>query len=125
NIRVYCEKGRIAWRQEEPNYLLVQKENTPLMTYTRGSNYLCESAVRGTRLPAGHPEAFIEAFANIYINAVDTMRAIDEGRKPTELEKDFPTVEDGVKGLAFVKAVVENGFNDNVKWTKIADVFKS
>lgn len=123
NIRVYCEKGRLSWKQEDPNYLFVQKEGTPLMKYTRGSNYLCEAAVRGSRIPAGHPEAFLEAFANIYVNAIDTMRALDEGRKPTELEKDFPTVDDGVKGLAFVKAAVENGFNDDVKWTKIADVY--
>jgi len=125
NIRIYCEKGRLFWKQEIPFYLYVQKEGTPLMIYSTGSNYLCDAAKRATRLPAGHPEAFIEAFANIYTNAVDTMIAVNEGRTPTDLEKDFPTVEDGVKGLAFVKAVVENGFNDNVKWTKIADIFKS
>jgi len=119
NIRIYCEKGRLAWKQEDPNYLWVQKSDTPLMKYTRGSSYLCEAAIRATRLPAGHPEAFLEAFANIYINAIDTMRAIDEEREPTELEKDFPTVDDGVKGMAFIKAVVENGFNDNTKWTKV------
>ncbi len=123
NIRIWCEKGSLAWNQEDPNYLFVRKEGTPLMKYTRASNYLCEAAARGTRLPAGHPEAFLEAFANIYINATDTMRAIDDGKKPTDLEKDFPTVDDGVKGLAFVKAAVENGFNDDVKWTKIKDVY--
>jgi predicted dehydrogenase len=123
NIRIYCEKGRISWIQENPNYLYVQKEGTPIMTYARGNDYLCEAAVHATRLPVGHPEAFIEAFANIYINAANTMRAADEGKKLSEFEKDFPTVEDGVKGLAFVKAAVENGFNDNVKWTKIADVY--
>ncbi|MDD5688292.1 MAG: Gfo/Idh/MocA family oxidoreductase [Elusimicrobia bacterium] len=124
NIRIYCEKGRLYWKQEIPQYLYVQKEGTPLMLYSTGSSYLCEAAKRGTRLPSGHPEAFIEAFANIYINATDTMRAIDAGIRPTELEKDFPTVDDGVNGLSFVKAAVENGFNDKIKWTKIRDVYK-
>jgi predicted dehydrogenase len=124
NIRVYCEKGRVAWNQNDPNRLLVQKEDTPPMEYTRnGGSYLCGAAMRATRLPSGHPEAFIEAFANIYMNATDTMRAVDEKREPTELEQDFPTVEDGIKGLAFVKAAVENGFDDKTKWTKIKDVY--
>lgn len=120
NIRVYGDKGRIAWKQENPNYLLVQKENTPVMTYARkGGGYMCEAAERVSRIPAGHPEAFIEAFANLYVNFADTLTALAEGRKPTALELDFPTVKDGIKGMAFIKAVVENGFNDNVKWTKI------
>jgi len=120
NIRVYCEKGRVAWKQENPNYLLVQKENTPVMTYARkGGGYLCPAADRVSRIPAGHPEAFIEAFANLYVNFADTLCALEEGRKPTELESDFPGIDDGLKGLSFIRAVVDNGFNDAVKWTKL------
>ncbi|MBI4977482.1 MAG: Gfo/Idh/MocA family oxidoreductase [Spirochaetes bacterium] len=120
NIRVYCEKGRIAWKQENPNYLLVQKDDTPVMTYERkGGGYLTPAADRGSRIPVGHPEAFIEAFANLYVNFADTLVALEEGRKPSDLELDFPGVDDGLRGLAFIKAVVDNGFNDNSKWTKI------
>jgi predicted dehydrogenase len=120
NIRVYGDKGRIAWKQENPNYLLVQKENTPVMTYARkGGGYLAPAVERASRIPAGHPEAFIEAFANLYVNYADTLTALAEGRKPTALELDFPTVDDGIKGLSFIKAVVENGFNDKIKWTKL------
>lgn len=120
NIRVYCEKGRLFWKQEDPACLWIQEEGAPLMKMTPGNDYLCEAAKRGTRLPAGHPEAFIEAFANIYVNFADTVLALEAGRKPAALELDFPAVEDGVRGLAFVKAVVENGTNDNKKWTEVS-----
>lgn len=121
NIRVYGEKGRLAWKQENPNYLTVQKENSPLMTYARkGGAYMCAAAERHSRLPAGHPEAFIEAFANLYVNFADTLLALEGGRRPTELEGDFPGMEDGLKGMAFVKAVVHNGFSNTEKWTPVA-----
>jgi predicted dehydrogenase len=120
NIRVYCEKGRLFWKQEDPACLWLQEEGKPLMKLTPGNAYLCKAAMRGTRLPAGHPEAFIEAFANIYVNFADTVLALEAGRKPAALELDFPTVEDGVRGLAFVKAVVENGYNDKKKWTEVS-----
>lgn len=119
NIRVYCEKGRIAWKQELPTLLLVQKEGEPPMTMTPGNDYLCEAAKRAGRIPPGHPEAFLEAFANIYLNAAKTIRKIDAGQKPDEYDLDFPTVSDGVKGLAFIDAVVKNGFDDATKWTKV------
>jgi hypothetical protein len=76
---------------------------------------LCDAAQRATRLPPGHPEAFIEAFANIYANATDAMRAKILGREPDELVLDFPTVIDGARGLAFIESAVESSRSDQ-KW---------
>ena len=114
-IRVYGTKGALEWHQEEPNHLWFRTNEGPAQLYRRGNDYLCEAAQRAIRLPAGHPEAFIEAFANIYVNATDTMRAKLEGREPTSLELDFPTVVDGARGLAFIESAVESGKSDK-KW---------
>jgi predicted dehydrogenase len=114
-IRVYGEKGALEWHQEEPNHLWFRTNDGPARLYRRGNGYLCEAAQRATRLPPGHPEAFIEAFANIYVNATDTMRARLEGREPTPFELDFPTVVDGARGLAFIESAVESGKSDQ-KW---------
>jgi predicted dehydrogenase len=114
-IRVYGAKGALEWHQEEPNHLWLRTNEGPAQLYRRGNGYLCEAARRATRLPAGHPEAFIEAFANIYMNATDTIRARLEGREPTALELDFPTVVDGARGLAFIESAVESGKSDQ-KW---------
>ncbi len=120
NIRIYGEKGRIYWKQELPTQLWVQFEGGHYQLMTPGNDYLGPAAKRACRIPAGHPEAFLEAFANIYVNVADTILKVDAGLKPDELELDFPTVEDGIDGLAFISAVVENGFQDKVKWTKIS-----
>jgi predicted dehydrogenase len=115
-IKVYGTRGSLAWRQEDPETLVNTRSNAPAQVYRRGEAYLCPAAQRGTRLPLGHPEAFNEAFANIYANACDTMRARKEGRMPTELELDFPTAEDGVRGLVFIAAAVDSDASD-AKWT--------
>jgi hypothetical protein len=86
-----------------------------MQVMSRGQGYLCEAAQRATRLPTGHPEAFIEAFGNIYLNATDTMRAKIQGSEPTELENDFPTVYDGARGVYFIEKVVESSQSDQ-KW---------
>jgi predicted dehydrogenase len=114
-IRVYGAKAALEWHQEEPNHLWFRTNEGPAQLYRRGNGYLCEAARRATRLPAGHPEAFIEAFANIYMNVTDTIRAKLEGREPTALELDFPTVIDGARGLAFIESAVESGQSDQ-KW---------
>jgi len=114
-IRVYGSKAALEWHQEEPNHLWFRTNEGPAQLYRRGNGYLCEAARRATRLPAGHPEAFIEAFANIYMNATDTIRAKLESREPTALELDFPTVVDGARGLAFIESAVESGKSDQ-KW---------
>ena len=114
-IRVYGTKGALEWHQEEPNYLWFRTNDGPAQLYRRGNNYLCEAAQRATRLPFGHPEAFIEAFANIYVNATDTIRAKILGAEPAELELDFPTCIDGARGLAFIESAVESNQSDQ-KW---------
>ncbi len=114
-IRVYGTKGALEWHQEDPNDLWFRTNDGPAQLYRRGNGYLCEAAQRATRLPPGHPEAFIEAFANIYVNATDTIRARMLGNEPTELELDFSTVIDGVRGMAFIESAVESSKSDQ-KW---------
>jgi predicted dehydrogenase len=107
-IRVYGTEASLDWHQEEPNYLYVRRPNAPEHVYKRGNNYLAPIAVHNSRLPFGHPEAFIEAFANIYRNAGRTMAAKISGAKPGEFDTDFPTVQDGARGVHFIHAVVQS-----------------
>jgi predicted dehydrogenase len=114
-IRVYGNKGALEWHQEEPNYLWLRTNDGPAQLYRRGNDYLCDAAQRANRLPPGHPEAFIEAFANIYVNATDAIRAKILDQEPDELVLDFPTVVDGARGLAFIESAVESSRSDR-KW---------
>jgi len=114
-IRIYGTQGAVDWRQEEPNQLWFRTNDNPAQLYRRGNAYLCAAARRATRLPPGHPEAFIEAFANIYKNVGDTIRANILDQEATELELDFPTVHDGARSLAFVESVVESARSER-KW---------
>lgn len=114
-IRVYGTKGSLEWHQEDPNDLWFRANDQPSQLLRRGNGYLCEAAQRATRLPAGHPESFIEAFANVYLNATDCIRASILGVEPTELEMDYPNVVDGARGLAFIESVVESNKSDQ-KW---------
>ena len=114
-IRIWGTGGALEWHQEHPNYLLYWPESGPMQVMSRGNDYLCDAATRGTRLPTGHPEAFIEAFGNVYLNATDTMRAKLMGNEPTDLELDFPTVYDGARGVCFIETVVESS-KSNQKW---------
>ncbi len=114
NIRVYGTKGSLAWRQEHPNELKLVLKNEPARTLRRGNGYVSDVAKKFTRLPAGHPEAFIEAFANIYLEAIAAIRASIAGKRGTF---DFPTVDDGVEGMAFIETAVKSAAS-NAKWTK-------
>lgn len=116
-IRVYGEKGGLEWFQHEPNTLWVKWLEAPMQVYRTGSAYLHEASKHNTRTPAGHPEGYIEAFANIYKNFVETLQAKIEGREPSPLSLDFPTAEDGVRGMAFIDNVVESAKSDK-KWTE-------
>lgn len=110
-IKLHGTKGSMSWDQEYPNDLQVYLEDGSIQTYRRGTDAveaISEAAARASRLPFGHPEAFFEAFGNIYKNATDTIRAKIEGREPTELELDFPNVDDGVRGMQFIGAVVKS-----------------
>ena len=115
NIRVFGSKGTLEWHQEEPNTILFKDPAGPVQVYKRGNGYLSAAAQRAAQLPPGHPEAFYEAFANVFMNFADTIIARKEGREPTELELDFPTVYDGARGVKFIEKVVESGQSDT-KW---------
>ena len=121
HIWVYGEKKALAWYQENPNYLRVFDQEAPEQVWKRGNAYVgtkSASAVRCTRTPSGHPEAFLEAFANNYRNFCDTIRARQAKRKPTALELDFPGVVDGVRGMKFINAVCDSSEQGNV-WKKV------
>ena len=114
-IRIWGTEGALEWHQEHPNYLMYWPAGGPMQVLSRGNDYLCEAAERATRLPTGHPEAFIEAFGNIYLNVTDTIIAKSKGLEPDELELDFPTVYDGARGVYFIEKVVESSRSDQ-KW---------
>ncbi len=113
-FRIYGTEASMEWHQENPNYLYLRYEDKPEKVYKHGNDYLEEVARHNSRLPFGHPEAFIEALANIYINAARTMLAKKEGKKPGKFDTDFPTVQDGAKGVNFVLGTVES--SKNKKW---------
>ena len=114
NIRVHGTKGSLSWQQEHPNELKFIAKGEPARILRRGNNYVLGAGKTFTRLPAGHPEAFIEAFANIYLEAVAAIRANIAGKRGTF---DFPTVDDGVEGMAFIETAVKSA-KSNTKWTK-------
>lgn len=108
-IRVYGTKGSLEWHQENPNFLSVRSSDGPERIYKRGNDYLSDAAKGNSRLPSGHPEAFIEAFANIYVNAGRTIAAKIAGDEPDALSRDFPTVQDGAVGVHFIHKAIESG----------------
>jgi len=118
-IWIYGDKKSLEWHQEHPNYLYVKELDGPVQVWRRGNDYVARkspAAARATRLPSGHPEAFLEAFANIYVNFADTVRARILGEEPDELALDFPKVEDGLRGMLFIETVLESAKSD-AKWT--------
>ncbi len=120
-IEVHGEKGSLKWVQEYPNDLHVFPYGQPPQVWRRGNDYIGEkspAAARCTRIPFGHPEAFIEAFANVYVNAAETIRAKIEKKKPEPLALDFPTAQDGLRGMQFIEAVVKSS-KMGAKWVKL------
>lgn len=119
-IRVYGEKAGLHWDQEEPNTLLIGWADKPWEVKRVGGGYsfLSKEALRATRLPSGHVEGYLEAFANIYRNFADTLACKLSGEKPTAEQLDFPTVQDGVRGMAFIETTVASAKSD-AKWTRM------
>ena len=115
NIRVYGTKASLEWHQEHPNELAVRYPDKPRQIYRRGNPYLSKAATDHTRLPFGHPEAFIEAFANVYVEAAKSIGEEVSGRKVKK--HDFPDVDDGVYGMAFIETCVKSAASKQ-KWTK-------
>ena len=118
NIRVYGEKGGLEWRQEEPNTLVLKWLDKPKQILRAGWGYLSDAAKGSTRTPSGHPEGYLEAFANLYVNFGKAVRDYKPGKKVNAAKYDFPDVEDGVKGMAFVDTVIKSS-KSNAKWTKV------
>lgn len=117
NIRIYGTKASLEWHQEDPNELIVKYPDKPRQILRRGNDYLCKSATDATRTPFGHPEAFIEAFANVYAAAAKAIAAEVSGKKaPKNL--DFPNIDDGVAGMAFIATAVKSSQSKS-KWTKM------
>lgn len=114
-IRVYGERGGIEWKHEDNNTLLVKWLDKPTEIYRTGGSYNSSYTAHNTRTPAGHPEGFLEAFANMYRNFTLTVRAKLNGEQPKEEWLDFPGVEEGVRGMAFVENVIESG-ESKEKW---------
>ena len=124
SLRVYGERGGLCWRQEDPDVLLVASLDGPQQTWRRGQDQVAErsaAADRAARLPAGHPEGFIEAFANVYANICATIRARIAGEQPDPMARDYPTVEDGVRGMLLVEAVVRSA-RSREKWARVPRV---
>jgi predicted dehydrogenase len=109
NLRVYGSEGSLEWSQEDPNRLFFRPVDGPMQILTRGSGYLSVEAQRATRLPSGHPEAFFEAFANVYANALRTIAARVAGETPDPADLDFPTVHDGAIGVHFIETALRSG----------------
>lgn len=115
NIRVYGEKGGIEWRQMEPNTLVVKWLDKPVQLLRTGVGTVYPEAQAATRLPGGHPEGYLEAFANIYKNFAHCVRAHEEGRQPDPVHQDFPSIHDGVRGMRFIERVIASG-KSKTKW---------
>ena len=114
-LRVYGSLGAVLWDQENPNALQVYRNGKPRQTLTRGSEYLAPEAVRATRIPWGHPEGYLEAFANVYGDAIEAIRRHIDGRPMDPGEYRFPTVRDGLRGMQFIYKAVESA-NNNARW---------
>ncbi len=118
-IRVYGDKGGLEWRQMDPNRLFLRWDDQPAQELYMGNNeFLGELAKWNTRTPAGHPEGFIEAFANIYRNFALTVMTRNKNEQTDEITRDFPTVYDGLRGMQFIETMVTSGNNNEKKWQK-------
>lgn len=115
-IRIFGDKGGIEWQQEDNNSLTVRYPNQPAQIYRAGTGYLGSLANENTRTPAGHPEGYIEAFANLYRNFARCIYAERAGETPKPEWEDYPGIEDGIRGMAFIDHVLKSTESDQ-KWT--------
>jgi predicted dehydrogenase len=120
NIRVYGELGGLEWHQREPNTMLVKWPDQPMQVYRTANGYLGKNALAAGRTPPAHPEGYLEAFANIYRNFAQAIRARIAGKKlaKDDIANDYPKISDGIRGMAFIEAVVKSS-KKNAAWTKL------
>ncbi|MFN3590048.1 MAG: gfo/Idh/MocA family oxidoreductase, partial [Spirosomataceae bacterium] len=116
----YGENGSLEWHQMEPNTLMHRIQNDFSRVIRPGVGKLSESANAHIRVPAGHPEGYFEAFANIYRNFARTVRKKMNGQEPTTIDLDFPTIDEGIRGMLFVEKVLESSKSDK-KWIKMEE----
>lgn len=114
-IRVYGEKGGLEWHQNDANSLILKWPDRPTEVLRTGGGYLSSVAAANTRTPAGHPEGYLEAFANLYRNFALCLRASLEGRTPQPAWLDFPGIDEGIRGMAFIENVIASGRSET-KW---------
>lgn len=114
-IRVYGEKGGLEWHQEDANTLLLKWPDRPSEKLRTGNAYLSNYANHNTRTPAGHPEGYLEAFANLYKNFATTIRALESGKEPSAENLDFPSVKEGLRGMAFISHMIHSTATEQ-KW---------
>lgn len=118
HVRVYGESGGVEWHQTEPNTLLVHRIDKPTEIWRAGQGYLGAAATANSRTPAGHPEGYLEAFANVYRNFANHIRAVEDGTEADAIVLDYPRIDDGIRGMAFIEAVVSSSAS-NAAWTKL------
>ena len=119
-VRIYGTICSLEWHQEDPNELIIKQVDKPVQVLRRGNVYLTEVAQEYSRTPFAHPEGFIEAFANVYVAAAKAMADVIDG-KPAEEDYGYPTIEDGVIGMAFIETCVASSKSDE-KWVKFPDL---
>lgn len=119
-IRIYGESGALEWRQEEPNTMLLKWPDRPAEIIRTSNGYMSSVAQHNSRIPGGHPEGYIEAFANIYRNFALSLQSKLEGKDPCDVCLDFPSVEEGVRGMQFVETMVASS-NSEQKWIKMIE----
>ena len=118
-LRIYGEKGGLEWKQEHPNHLTYSPFGEAPRTITRGGHGSSAIAGRVTRIPPGHPEGYLEGFANVYSDVAEAITARLEGREPDKDALDFPTVMDGVRGVKFIESAVESVLGQGVRTADI------
>ena len=114
-IRIYGEKGGLEWEQQEPNTLWLKWPDRPAEMLRTGGAYLGDMASANTRTPMGHPEGYIEAFANLYMAFAGQIRARAQGQAANARSADCPGIEQAIRGMAFVELAVSASASD-VKW---------
>lgn len=117
-IRAYASKGAIVWEQENPNYLQLFRYGEPRQTWTRNAGYNSDASTSVCRIPTGHPEGYLEAFANIYVGFAEVVRRTIDGETVPVSEYPFPSVYDGLRGMKFIKAAYDSSSAGSV-WRAI------
>ena len=117
-IQIYGDKGGLVWQQEQPNELIFTPTNKATRTLLRGSDSLSVNASALSRIPIGHPEGYIEGFANLYREIADILLIYRSGKTPISEEILFPTGQDGLDGVTFIEAAVKSNNKDSI-WVNL------